>query len=186
MLYLMKKLFFYIFLNTILINCNAQSDSCYFGEYYKLGVFNFQVPFAGQPHLTPIQFNDKMSYFGFNYACLKPTDDLNRLYGIDVYEIKFDTLFNSKISKIDYIAEICKITYVIQAKGKIVKQDSGDFHGDYCIRQKIKIYIPELGDMFVNSLYISINNLVLRIYTFTPIANDDNYRINCFFESIKY
>lgn len=181
----MKKVLFLIFLGLIsLESCYSQNNT--FGKYYKIGQYDIHVPFAEQPHISPGQENEFVKTISYQYAYPKIGDDLNNLYGIDVIKVKVDTAFHSLDTRINFVEGLMKVVYETIFKGKIVAEEKGNYRGSYCIRLKVKININNIGEVFMNSIFVPCDKLVLRIYTFTPIGNDGNRRINDFFDSVKY
>lgn len=182
----MKKTLFLIICGFLIISgCQTQTKKSNFGTYYKIDKYNIEIPFAGQPHISPKQDNGVLTYVSYQYAFPRPEDDINLLYGIDICELKIDTMFKNQNLKIEYIAGMFKLTYEKIFNGTLIKEESTDYHGSYGYKQKIKVSIPNVGDVYVQSLLLPYKDIVIRMYSFTPIANEDNQKISDFFDSIK-
>jgi hypothetical protein len=183
----MKRIFFFLqFVLISLTNCQTQKTKSIFGEYHKIGEYDIQVPFAGEPNITPKQENDIFKLTSYQYAYPKPSDDINFLYGIDVIEYKSSSYFKNEKLKIEYNTALNKLTTEKMFNGIIIKEDTVVYNGNYAIKQKAKINIPDIGEAYIHSIFFAHKDLVIRLFTYTPIENDNNKKILDFFESIKY
>jgi len=180
-------LFLLFFLGlTSLESCLSQDNKNTFGKYYRIGEYDILAPFAEQPHISPKQENEFVTFISYQYAYPKIGDDLNNLYGIDVIKIKVDTAFHSLDTKVNFVEGMMKVVFETMLKGKVINEEKGNYRGSYCIRLKVKININNVGEVFMNSIFVPFDRFVLRMYAFTPIGNDGNRRINDFFDSVKY
>ena len=177
---LLTLLFFYLSINS----CQSQVANKDFGQYFATGEYGIQVPFNGQPHQTPKQENLDLIMVSYQYAYPRLMDDLNFLYGIDINQLKNKSLFKETNSKVDFIVNQNKVAFETKFKGTILKEEKGSFRDKYCVRQKVKLNIPNVGETIVTSLFFQYNDLVIRLYTFSEIKND-NIRIKDYFDSIK-
>lgn len=181
----MKNNLIFLYTIILLVSCQAQDKKLNFGKYYKIGEYGIQVPFNDRPNISPKQENDICKLISYQYAYPKPIDDINYLYGIDVCYIKKDTLSSDKNSKVDFLVNNRKAMYETVHGGHLIKQEKFDYHGEYSIRQKIKVSVPDIGDTYITSLYFLHDGLIIRLYAFSADENDNN-RMNDFFDAIKY
>lgn len=182
----MKTTSFLVAIVLILNNCRAQTKVSEFGEYYKIKNYNISVPFAGQPNISPTQSNDFLSFVSYQYAYPKPGDDINNLYGVDVLKLKYDTLFKTDQLKVEFAAGQFKLMYEKVFGGQLISEKSTDYHGAYGFYQKVKLNTSSLGEFYIQALYFTYKDLVIRMYTFTPLKNEDNKKIKDFYETIKF
>lgn len=186
----MKQTLLFLILHlAILLSCQAQTNESApgFGKYYRIGTtYTIKVPFAGQPNSSPKQPNDVMDITSCQYAYPKVTDDVNILYGVDVVKFKNEKNFPNAKSKTEYVAGNYKLMYEKAFGGMQVKGDTIAYHGVTAIRQKIRVKVPNVAEVFVQSLVFPYKDLVIRMYTFTPLTNGDNKKIGKFYETIRY
>ena len=167
-------------------SCQPQDKIPNFGKYYKIGEYNVQVPFANQPNISPIQENEICKLTSYQYSFPKPEDDINDLYGIEICQLKNSNMFPDTLSKIDFLVNNRRTMYQNVHGGTFIKQDKENFRGQYAIRQKIKVNVPNVGEDYITSLYFLHDNLLIRLFVITPINEADNEKIDNYFETIKF
>ncbi|MEO9257061.1 MAG: hypothetical protein ABI207_01690 [Crocinitomicaceae bacterium] len=185
----MKKNITITIIGTILLiafSCQSQDEKSIFGKYYKIGKYNVLVPFHDQPHVSPIQENEQAKVINYTYAYPTPEDDINDSYGIEICQLKDKSLFSDTYSKIDFLVNKRKEMFQTVHGGELIKQEEDKFKGQFAIRQKIKINIPDVGEDFITSLYFIHDDLIIRLFVITPVNDDGNKKITEFFESIKF
>ncbi|MES2513793.1 MAG: hypothetical protein V4580_06585 [Bacteroidota bacterium] len=156
-----------------------------FGTYVKLGSYDVAIPFNGPANISPKSVAPDRIYNSYQYAFPKPTDDINLLYGIDICEFKSNTTLKTPAAKLNSFSGIIKDMYAGSVKGKLIKQEITGEGATYTIRQRIKAISPQLGVIYVTSLYIVHKSLAIRLFVFTT-RETENKKTDDYFASIRY
>jgi len=172
----------------LLSSCQSQTpmNTADFGKYHKIDNYNIWVPFSGQPNISPKQSNQYISYLSYQYAFPKAGDDINNLYGVDVIKLKYDSLFKSDRLKVEFAAGQLKLMYEKVMGGQFISEKITDYHGSFGLHQKIKMKTSNLGDFYIQALYFPYKDIIVRMFTFTPLENEDNQKIKDYYETIKF
>jgi hypothetical protein len=156
-----------------------------FGTYVKLGNYDVAIPFNGPANISPKSVAPDRIYNSYQYAFPKPTDDINLLYGIDICEFKSNTTLKTPEARLNSFSGIIKDMYAGSVKGTLIKQDITGGGVNYKIRQRVKAVSPQLGIIYVTSLYLIHKDLAIRLFVFTTNPAE-NKKTDDYFASIKF
>jgi hypothetical protein len=156
-----------------------------FGNYYRIEKYPVLVPFHEAPHISAPADNDLFKLSSYSYAYPYEKDDINILYGIDVYEFKNDNQDKDMDAKINLLAHNIRLTFEDKFSGKLISEEKKGSASAYTYRQKMKVNYPEdKTDAYMTSYFRSYKGMVIRLFVITA-KPEDNKRISDFFESIK-
>jgi hypothetical protein len=179
----MSKFLLSSLLLIIVIQLNRAQTNSSFGKYYKISNYGIQVPFAKEPIIIrPIK--NALGTITTYLIYFKNTKyDPNLEYGIELIELNPKDTNYTEVEKVEQMALNFKALYQM-ANQTLINEEKSLFNGKYCKRLKYKYKNGKLGEGYRNSLIIAIKNCVIEFYVFTPQENDNNPKINEFFEAI--
>ncbi|MDF2451004.1 MAG: Gram-negative bacterial tonB protein [Bacteroidota bacterium] len=178
----MKKTITTITLSIFTLTSNCQEKTSDLGKYYHLNGYGLQVPFGSHPIKTDPLENEAMTSVEFRYF---PEKDVNSAYAIAILNSKQLDKIEDSIRELDYFAKVMKYTAETVMKGEMLIDKQSTYKNRLCYNQKLKFRDQETKEEFLmtNVLFYYKTN-VIRAYVISTIKNEDNTKINAFFESI--
>ncbi len=152
------------------------------GKYYHLNGYGLQVPFGEHPIKTEPLENEVMTSQEFRYF---PEKDINAAYAIAILNSKQLNKIEDSLKELEYFSKVVKYTAENVMKGEMLVDNQSTFKNRLCYNQKFKYNDQETKEEFLmtNVLFYYKTNII-RAYVVSSIKNDNNSKLNTFFESI--
>lgn len=172
---------FCLFLLSVLIS-KGQTKNPPFGKYHHLNGYGLQVTFEVPPvKTTPVE-NEVMSSQEFRSF---PTTTINVAYGIAILNSKQLNAPADSMKELEYLAGLIKPTAENVMKGKMISEKKDTYKNKVCYRHKFMYTDTELKeDIYITSIMFYYKTNVIRAYVITPKQNDNNKKIEEYFDSI--
>lgn len=169
---------FFIFVLT----SNGQEKTSGLRNYYNLNGYGLKVPFGANPIKTDPLENEAMTSVEFRYF---PEKDVNSAYAIAILNSKQLNKIEDSIRELEYFAKVVKYTAETVMKGEMLIDMQSTYKNRLCYNQKFKYKDQETKEevIMTNVLFYYKTNII-RAYVVSTIKNDNNSKINTFFENI--
>jgi hypothetical protein len=178
----MKTLIITLSLLTFSLTSNSQSKTAPFGKYYHLNGYGLQVPFEALPIKTDPIENAVMTSQEFRSF---PTTTINSAYAISILNSKQFSNLSDSSKELEFFAKLIKPTAENIMKGKMVYEKEEVYKNKPCYMHKFSYTDQELKeDFYMTSIMFFHKSNVIKVYVITPKQNDNNARIQEYFDNI--
>lgn len=178
----MNKIIIALSLSIFSLTSYCQDKKTDLGKYYHLNGYGLQVPFGAPPIKTEPLENEAMSSQEFRYF---PENDINFAYAIAILNSKQLNKIEDSLKELEYFAKLSKFSAENVMKGEMLTDKQSTYKNRICYNQKFKYKDQETKEEFLmtNLLFYYKTN-VIRAYVVSSPKNDNNSKLNAFFESI--
>lgn len=161
----------------------AQNQHPVFGKYYTIPNSNVSAPFPAIPYKPTEKVNELFKLNSLAYAYPEPDDDSNLLYCVEVIDFLTED-FKSGKDKVDFYEKNQTLNMQFSFQGKLIETERFGEGSEYTVKTKIHV-TQEFGSGILVSQFWFKDETVIHTYVITSAENENNSKIQSFFDAVN-